>query len=117
MRPAAHGWQERSTRRLLQLGFFAGEGSPCCFLRKEDDAACVVHGDELTFEGPPESLKVIDKASKEFWFVKVRPTLGPEPTREKEVSILNRVVRWSEDCLLYEADPRHVEILLKEMGM
>ena len=39
--------------------------------------------------------------------------LGPEPEYDKEVSILNRVIRWCDDCLLYEADPRHVEKLLR----
>ena len=47
----------------------------------------------------------------------MRAVLGPEPTDDGEVSILNRIVRWSEDCLLYEADPRHVEKLLRDMGM
>ena len=43
--------------------------------------------------------------------------LGPEPKDDKEVSILNRVVRWCDDCLLYEADPRHVEKLLRVAGL
>ena len=96
-------------RRLVSLGFKAGEGSPCCFYRKRDDVACVVHGDDFTIEGPSESLKEIADAMTKFWLIKVRAVLGPELTDDKEVSILNRIVRWSEDCLLYEADPRHVE--------
>ena len=43
--------------------------------------------------------------------------LGPEPEDDKEVSILNRVIRWCEDCLLYEADPRHVEKLLRNADL
>ena len=43
--------------------------------------------------------------------------MGPEPGDDKEVSIWNRVVRWCEDCLLYEAGPRHVEKLLKGAGL
>lgn len=43
--------------------------------------------------------------------------VGPEPGDDKEVSILNRIVRWCDDCLLYEADPRHVEKLLGEAGL
>ena len=117
MRPASNGWQQEYTRRLESLGFKAGEGSPCCFYREKDDVACVVHGDDFTFEDPPGSLKQIAEAMKQFWLIKVRATLGPEPSDDKEVSILNRVVRWTEDCLLYEADPRHVEKLLRDMGM
>ena len=62
-------------------------------------------------------MKQIAEAMKQFWLIKVRATLGPEPSDDKEMSILNRVVRWTEDCLLYEADPRHVEKLLRDMGM
>ena len=54
---------------------------------------------------------------RKVWVIKVLATLGPEPDDDKEVSILNRVVRWCDDCLLYEADPRHVEKLLKEAGL
>ena len=43
MRPASHGWQEEYTRRLVSMGFIAGEASPCCFYREADDVACVVH--------------------------------------------------------------------------
>ena len=34
-----------------------------------------------------------------------------------EVRILNRVVRWTEAGLLYEADERHEEIVVREMGL
>ena len=53
----------------------------------------------------------------QFWIIKVRAIFGPDASDEKEVSILNRVARCTQDCLLYEADPRHVEKLLKEADM
>ena len=79
--------------------------------------ACVVHADDFTFEVPPAALKTIAMDMHKFWIIKVRATLGPEAFDDKEVSILNRVVRWTKDCLLYEADPRHVEKLLREAEM
>jgi hypothetical protein len=54
---------------------------------------------------------------QKVWLVKVRATLGPDPEDDKEVSILNRVIRWSHSSLLYEADPRHVEKLLRDAGL
>ncbi len=42
------------------------------------------------------------------WIVKVRATLGPEGADDKEVSVLNRIIRWESQQLLYEADLRHV---------
>ncbi len=49
--------------------------------------------------------------------MKVRATLGPEASDDKEASVLNRIIRWESQRLLYEADPRHVEKLLREMEM
>ena len=31
--------------------------------------------------------------------------------------MLNRIVRWTDDGLEYEADPRHVEIILKQLNI
>ena len=77
-----------------------------------------MHGDDFTFEGPPEALRGVAAALKQAWLVKVRATLGPEASDDKEVSTLNPAVRWcDDDCLLYEADPRHVETLVHESGL
>ena len=59
----------------------------------------------------------IVKDFKKYWIIKVRAILGPEQGDEKEVSILNRVVRWSSGVIEYEADPMHVKKLLRDMGM
>ena len=44
-------------------------------------------------------------------------TLGPETGQEREVRILNRVIRWTEDGLEYEPDQRHSEIAIRELGL
>ena len=33
------------------------------------------------------------------------------------IRILNKIVRWTDAGIRIEADPRHVEILIKEMGL
>ena len=43
--------------------------------------------------------------------------LGPGPSDAKEVSILNRIVRWADQGIEYEADPRQVEKLLQEIEL
>ena len=117
MRPASHAWEAEYTRQLEALGFVAGAASPCCFYRASDDVACVVHGDDFTFEGEPSSPQEVAKALAKVWLVKVRGVLGPDPGNDKEISILNRIVRWEKDHLRYEADPRHVEKLSRDLGM
>ena len=117
MRPASHGWEAEYTRQLEAIGFVAGAASPCCFHRASDDVACVVHGDDFTFEGEPSSLQEIAKALAEVWLVKIRGTLGPDLEDDKGISIQNSIFRWEKDYLRHEADPRHVEKLARGLGM
>ena len=43
--------------------------------------------------------------------------LGPGPNDAKEISMLNRIVRWTPRGIEYEADPRQVEKLLREIEL
>ena len=43
--------------------------------------------------------------------------MGPASEDDKEGRVLNRMVRWSENCLEYEGDPRQVERLVRELGL
>ena len=40
--------------------------------------------------------------------------MGPGPNDDKEARSLNRVIRWLDDRIEYEADPRQAEQLIKE---
>ena len=35
----------------------------------------------------------------------------------KQIKVLNRILTWESKGVKYEADPRHAEILIKELGM
>eukprot|EP00973_Karenia_brevis_P071705 9963982-Karenia_brevis.AAC.1 len=53
----------------------------------------------------------------ESWFeIKVRAVLGPEEKDDKEVTILGRFVRWTDEGIEYEADPKHRSIILEYLG-
>ena len=43
--------------------------------------------------------------------------LGPAPTDTKELTVLNRVLRWTADGIEYEADPRQGERLVEGLGL
>ena len=49
--------------------------------------------------------------------VKFRGRLGPDNGDDKSVRILNRIVTWTEDGIRYEADQRHAEIIVKQLGL
>ena len=48
--------------------------------------------------------------------IKLRCTLRPDHHDVHEITILNRVLRWTANGLEYEPDPRHAEIIIKELG-
>ena len=43
--------------------------------------------------------------------------LGPSDHHDKELRILNRVIAWDEVGLRYEADQRHADLLIKDLGL
>ena len=49
--------------------------------------------------------------NKQF-LMKVVGRLGPDKDDARELRVLNRVLRWTEKGIAYEADPRHAEILV-----
>eukprot|EP00969_Alexandrium_andersonii_P087899 3877494-Alexandrium_andersonii.AAC.1 len=46
---------------------------------------------------------------------KVEGRLGGGPSDLQEVELLNRIIRWTPSGLLFEADPRHAEQLLRDL--
>ena len=49
--------------------------------------------------------------------VKFRARLGPEDKYDKSVRLLNRIIEWTPEGIRYEADQRHAELILKDMGV
>ena len=43
--------------------------------------------------------------------------LGPEEGQEREIRVLNRVLRWEVAGVVYEPDQRHAEIVVRELGL
>ena len=43
--------------------------------------------------------------------------LGIELGHDREIRILNRVIRWETDGIVYEPDQRHAEMLVGEFGL
>ena len=54
---------------------------------------------------------------KEEYEIKVRGILGPEVSDDKSIRILNRCVEWRKGCIAYEADPRHAELVVRDLEL
>ena len=42
--------------------------------------------------------------------------MGGGKDDDKEVTILGRIVRWTPEGIEYEADPKHAQVILRDLG-
>ena len=112
-RDAGAIWESCYASALINLGFVQGGASPCCFAHPTWGVSVVVHGDDFTALGTSDGLDLYEKGMCEAFECKIKGRLGAGPKDAKEMRVLNRIVRITEDGLRYEADPRHAEMLIK----
>ena len=117
MRTAASGWEREYSGTLQQVGFVAGRANAVTFYHPARDVKMVVHGDDFVIEGFEKDLKWVEGVLKAKYPLKMRGILGPENTDAKEIHVLNRLIRWTPDGITLEADPKHAEKMLEDMGM
>ena len=116
-RDAGAIWEQVYTDALVQMGFVQGVASPCCFHHPEWQISVVVHGDDFTALGTDASLQKYEDSMKAAFEIKLKGRLGSDPGDLKEMRVLNRIVRICPEGLLYESDPRHVELLAKALHL
>ena len=116
-RTAADGWQEGYSTMLTKHGFKQGRACPNLFHHPERHIFTAVHGDDFTSTGPKSALDWLEKSLLSEYELSIGPRLGPGPADDKEGRALNRVVRWTQDGLEYEADPRQIEKLVLDCGL
>ena len=71
-----------------------------------------VHGDDFTATGSKRALDWFETTMREQYELTTQPRLGPGDDDAKEGIILNRIIRWTEQGLEYEVDPRQAEKLI-----
>ena len=89
----------------------------CVFWHPDRQLICSVHGDDFTTGGPKEALDWFKGMVEAKYELKESVRLGSASTDDKEGRILNRIIKWEEDGLTYEADPRQYEKLTQELGL
>ena len=116
-RDAGAIWEDTYRAALEDMGFISGAGSPCCFWHEAKNISVVVHGDDFTAMGLNDDLDWYEKTLAENFELKIRGRLGEGCTGPQQIRILNRIVTLNASGLQYEADPRHVDLLVKSMGL
>ena len=115
-RDAGMIWEETYRSALEGMGFVAGKASPCCFHHASRGISLVVHGDDLTALGLKADLDWYEAQLAKCFKLKIRGRLG-EDCELKEMRILNRIITLTDEGVLYEADPRHHELMIRNLGL
>ena len=116
-RDAGAIWEGCYTDCLVNMGFTQGAASPCCFTHHAWGVSVVVHGDDFTALGTPTGLNLYEAGMQKVFECKLKGRLGEDASDLKEMRVLNRIVRINKEGLLYEADPRHAELLIKSFNL
>ena len=82
------------------------------------EARLLVHGGDFVILGDDAAQQHVEKALREEYDLRVDGSVGVEEAKQ-EFCILNLLVRIDErtGTIFYEPDPRHAEILLKDLNM
>ena len=115
-RDAALNWYDEYSSQLISIGFVQGVATPCVFYHKEKGIRTFVHGDDYVSTGKLSSLKWMQDSLEKKYKIKTQE-LGRGEGQDPELRILNKIVRITPEGVELEADPRHAEMVIKDLKL
>ena len=115
-RRAATNWQAHYTKVLVQNWFNVGVANNCTFHNAEKKIYCMVHGDDFISTGNDSSLKWMEEMLNKSFKIQASQ-IGPDAKDDKELKVLNRIIRYTNKGIEMEADLRHVALIVKQLGL
>jgi hypothetical protein len=115
-RPAAGNWQKCYTKLLLDNGFTRTRASTCVFHHRERDIDLIVHGDDFVTAGDHEDLVWLQGIFESTFEISTT-ILGHDEGDAKDAKFLNRIISVTEGGYTYEADARHAEMVIRDLGL
>ena len=115
-RDAALNWQNVVSEHLICIGFVRSTAFPCVFWHPTRDITCLVHGDDYASTGLKHDLRWFNEELQKKFEIKTS-IVGPGKDEVNETKILNRVIRHTSSGWELEADPRHAEFMIEELGL
>ena len=112
-RDAPQVWQEEVRKTMDQLGFKECVAQPGIYVHLERTLQVISHVGDFLCVGPQKELIWFRKSLEERYDIKSK-SLSQESSM---VSFLGREIRWTSEGIEFEADRKHVNILLKEWGL
>ena len=74
----------------------------------------LVHGDDYLSSGQSKDLDWLKGELEKAYEIQTQ-RVGGGSDRDQEGKILNRIVRWTEKGFELEADPRHAELVIRQL--
>ena len=115
-RDAALNWSLEYSETLASAGYVQGKSNSCLFHNEALDVSVMVHGDDFIGVGPDEHLTSLRSTLEGKYKLKVE-VLGRKSGEKSEIKILKKIVRETDGGIELEADPRHVELAIRELGI
>ena len=101
----------------MKIGFTRGKACPCAFYHSKNNIRIVIHGDDINALGHRADLDWLRAELEANFEVKFRARLGPSTTDDKAVRVLNRVITWTPNGILYEPDQRHADLVVQALDL
>lgn len=115
-RDAALNLQNVVADHLVSIGFRSGVAFPCVYWHPDKNLTTLVHGDDYASSGFGKYLQWFDDELRKRFEIKTW-VVGMGEKDTKESKILNRVIRATPYGWELEADPRHAELIVEELGL
>lgn len=117
---ASNIWQSDYMELLTANGYERGKSNGAIVYNPQDDARGLVHGDDFAVLADEDALNRLEEILRSRYQLKRLAVLGPEDKDDKEVTLLNRVIRYVDGVrpsIEYEPDARHAAIIVAELGL
>lgn len=116
---ASSVWQDTYTELLKSHNISNGRAWPALFYDPATDARFLVHGDDFVILADEIGQKKIEKILAEKFEFRIDGSLGPEEQDGTVMTVLNRILEFDKEkgILRYEADPRHAEMIVKQLSL
>ena len=115
-RGAPYVWQKVVKRVMTNLGFERNLIHPCVYYHPKRDLLVVTHVDDFLCSGERTDLRWLRREIEREFEIKGE-IIGRREGEKLSCEFLGRTIRVTPDGYEYEANPKHVKILMQEWGM
>ena len=115
VRHASARWQHLVQKVGANIGLLSSSNCPCALGHSTRDLDTVVHGDDFIVAGDGDDLDWPSQKLNGKLELVQKARLAPG--YESEATLLNRCVTYSDSGPTWEADPRHAELAVAELGL